>query len=110
MPFYEYKCAACGHEFEEFQKITDKPVKTCPECKKRKVRRLISQTSFVLKGSGWYVTDYARKGESSAANGDNGAKKDSGEKKAESKKTDTQKAEAKKDKPKTDTSSATTHH
>jgi putative FmdB family regulatory protein len=61
MPFYEYMCEACGHEFEEFQKITDKPVRTCPECGKRRVKRLISQTSFVLKGSGWYVTDYAKK-------------------------------------------------
>lgn len=61
MPFYEYECRACGHAFEEFQKITDKPVRTCPECGSRSLRKLISRTSFVLKGSGWYVTDYARK-------------------------------------------------
>jgi putative FmdB family regulatory protein len=61
MPIYEYRCDGCGHQFEEFQKITDAPVRTCPECGRRKVRRLISQTSFVLKGDGWYVTDYARK-------------------------------------------------
>jgi putative FmdB family regulatory protein len=105
MPFYEYQCQACGHEFEEFQKITDKPVKTCPECKKRKVRRLISQTSFVLKGSGWYVTDYARKGASSSAGG-NGDKNGSGEKKTEPKKAESKKTEPKKDKPKAETSSA----
>ncbi len=108
MPFYEYQCEACGHEFEEFQKITDKPVKTCPECKKRKVRRLISQTSFVLKGSGWYVTDYARKGAS--ASGDSGAcgsKKDSG---TEAKKPEAKKDTPKKDAPKTEASSASTHH
>ena len=64
MPVYEYECTACGHQFEEFQKITDKPIRTCPACKKRKVRKLISQTTFVLKGSGWYVTDYGRKGSS----------------------------------------------
>ena len=98
MPFYEYQCEACGHEFEEFQKITDRPVKTCPECKKRRVRRLISQTSFVLKGSGWYVTDYARKGASSSSGG-NGGKKGSTETK-----TETKKAEPKKDSPKTGTS------
>ena len=52
MPIYEYACAACGHQFEEWQKITDKPVKTCPKCKAKKVERLISQTSFQLKGGG----------------------------------------------------------
>lgn len=62
MPVYEYECTACGHQFEEFQKISDKPIRTCPACKKRKVRKLISQSTFVLKGSGWYVTDYGRKG------------------------------------------------
>ncbi len=108
MPFYEYKCDACGHEFEEFQKITDRPVKTCPECRKRRVRRLISQTSFVLKGSGWYVTDYARKGAS--ASGGSGGKNGSGEKKAETRKDESKKTETKKDAPKTGTSSASAHH
>ena len=65
MPIYEYGCEHCG-VFEEMQRITDAPLSKCPKCK-RKVRRLISQTSFQLKGSGWYVTDYARKS--------NGAKK-----------------------------------
>ena len=59
MPVYEYECQACGHEFEREQRITDDPVKTCPACKKRKVRRLISQTSFVLKGGGWYSDLYS---------------------------------------------------
>ncbi len=108
MPFYEYKCDACGHEFEEFQKITDRPVKTCPECRKRRVRRLISQTSFVLKGSGWYVTDYARKGAS--ASGSSGGKNGSGEKKTETGKAESKKTETKKDAPKTGTSSASAHH
>lgn len=69
MPIYEYACEHCG-VFEEMQRITDPPLAKCPKCK-RKVRRLISQTSFQLKGSGWYVTDYARKG-----NGGGSAKKD----------------------------------
>jgi len=60
MPIYEYACEHCG-VFEEMQRITDPPLAKCPKCK-RKVRRLISQTSFQLKGSGWYVTDYARAG------------------------------------------------
>ncbi len=61
MPTYEYLCKACGHEFERVQRITDDKVKTCPECKKRQVERLISQTSFVLKGGGWYSDLYASK-------------------------------------------------
>jgi putative FmdB family regulatory protein len=68
MPIYEYRCEHCG-DFEEMQRITDPPLARCPKCK-RKVRRLISNTSFQLKGSGWYVTDYARAG------GGNGGKKD----------------------------------
>ena len=58
MPIYEYRCEKCG-EFEYSQRITDPALQRCPTCK-RKVRRLISNTSFQLKGSGWYVTDYAR--------------------------------------------------
>ncbi len=59
MPIYEYKCNKCG-VFEVMQKITDAPFKKCPTCKGR-AERLISSTSFVLKGSGWYATDYAKK-------------------------------------------------
>ena len=59
MPIYEYRCSKCG-EFEATQKIKDKLLSRCPTCK-GKVKRLISNTSFQLKGSGWYVTDYARK-------------------------------------------------
>jgi putative FmdB family regulatory protein len=58
MPTYEYRCEHCG-DFEEIQRITDPPLTRCPQCRRR-VRRLISSTSFQLKGSGWYVTDYAR--------------------------------------------------
>ncbi len=54
MPIYEYECQACGHRFEEWQKMSDDPIKVCPKCKKRKVEKLISQTSFQLKGGGWY--------------------------------------------------------
>jgi putative FmdB family regulatory protein len=58
MPTYEYLCTACGHEFEEVQKISDPAVERCPKCKKKKAQRLISQGNFILKGGGWYVTDY----------------------------------------------------
>src|SRR5262249_17724680 len=60
MPIYEYRCEKCG-DFEQTQRISDPPLDRCPTCR-RKVRRLISHTSFQLKGSGWYVTDYARAG------------------------------------------------
>lgn len=59
MPTYEYACKACGHEFEREQRITDKPVKKCPSCGAMQAKRLISRTSFVLKGSGWYNDLYA---------------------------------------------------
>ena len=61
MPVYEYRCGKCGHEFEELQRITEDPIRKCPQCGKPAVERLISKTSFVLKGSGWYATDYGRK-------------------------------------------------
>jgi putative FmdB family regulatory protein len=66
MPVYEYECAACGHQFEEWQKINDKPVKTCPKCSAEKVERLISQTAFHLKGGGWYSDLYSSKGKGSS--------------------------------------------
>jgi putative FmdB family regulatory protein len=59
MPIYEYKCRRCG-DFEVTQRITEKPLSRCPTCKGR-VKKLISNTSFQLKGTGWYITDYARK-------------------------------------------------
>jgi putative FmdB family regulatory protein len=59
MPIYEYLCEKCEHEFEREQRITDPPVKTCPKCRSRKVKKLISRTSFVLKGSGWYSDLYS---------------------------------------------------
>lgn len=62
MPIYEYQCRKCG-AFEVTQRITDPPLQRCPECRS-KVTKLISQTSFQLKGSGWYVTDYASRGRS----------------------------------------------
>jgi putative FmdB family regulatory protein len=80
MPIYEYACAACGHQFEEWQKMSDKPVRTCPKCKARKVERLISQTSFKLKGGGWYSDLYAGPKPNGAK--DQGSSKDSTTKEA----------------------------
>lgn len=60
MPIYEYNCPKCG-DFDQMQKITDEPLKKCPTCKAR-VTKMISNPAFHLKGAGWYVTDYGRKG------------------------------------------------
>ena len=77
MPIYEYHCGKCG-EFETMQRMSDKPLTKCPTCR-GKVTKLISSTTFHLKGSGWYITDYARKGESGSGKA---------EKKSEDKKSD----------------------
>lgn len=91
MPIYEYLCKKCGHKFERIQKFSDPLVKKCPECG-GKVEQVISAPAVQFKGSGWYVTDYAKKGnsssksdsksESSDAKSDSG--KDSGSKKEDS--------------------------
>ena len=65
MPIYEYYCKGCGKKFERLQKISDKPLTSCPQCGKR-VKRLISQTSFSLKGEGWYKDGYAKGGKKEA--------------------------------------------
>jgi len=96
MPLYEYQCKKCGHRFERIQKFSDPPVKKCPECG-GKVEQLLSAPAVQFKGSGWYVTDYA--------------KKPSGASKSESKSDSDGKSESSKDsgkkesKPKTDSSS-----
>ena len=59
MPTYEYECQNCGHKFEKFQYMTDKPIKMCPKCDKSKAKRLISAGSgIIFKGNGFYQTDY----------------------------------------------------
>jgi putative FmdB family regulatory protein len=67
MPLYEYKCDACGATFELIQKFSDPPAGTCQKCGQGPVQKLLSSPAFHLKGSGWYVTDYARKGGDPAA-------------------------------------------
>lgn len=61
MPIYEYACSDCFHEFEVMQKMSDEPVKACPECGKERAKRLVSAPKFKLKGSGWYETDFKNK-------------------------------------------------
>jgi putative FmdB family regulatory protein len=94
MPLYEYQCDACGHRFEVIQKFSDPPVEHCVKCGGA-VHKLLSSPAIQFKGSGWYITDYARAGKSdggakssdAAAGGSSGESKSDakGESKAESK-------------------------
>lgn len=86
MPTYEYRCDACGHEFEKFQSITADPVKKCPECGKKKVQRLIGTgAALVFKGSGFYATDYRSSSYRADAKKDKPSSESSGESKSETK-------------------------
>jgi putative FmdB family regulatory protein len=83
MPLYEYKCDACGKHFEKIQKFSDPLETVCPHCGKGPVHKQISSPAIQFKGSGWYITDYAKK--SSAAAGDSKETKDSTDGSKESK-------------------------
>jgi putative FmdB family regulatory protein len=61
MPIYEYRCFACGHHLEALQKMSEGPLRKCPDCGKSQLRRLVSASRFRLKGSGWYETDFKNK-------------------------------------------------
>jgi len=98
MPIYEYQCKKCG-EFEVTQRITEAPLKQCPTCRGR-VTKLISSTSFQLKGGGWYVTDYGRKdsaGTATASESKSGDAKSDEPKTGESKRADSKSGDAKAD-------------
>lgn len=58
MPFYEYQCSSCGHHHEELQKVSDPPLRKCPDCGRNTLKRLMSAPAFRLKGGGWYETDF----------------------------------------------------
>ena len=88
MPLYEYECKKCGHRFEKIQKFSDRMVKKCPECGGQ-VEQMISAPAVQFKGSGWYVTDYAKKSSSPGSSGNS----------------DSSSKEKKDDKPKSESSS-----
>jgi len=80
MPLYEYECKKCHHRFEKIQKFSDPHVKRCPECG-GSIEQVISAPAVQFKGSGWYVTDYAKKSpaassSSNSSNGDSSSKKE----------------------------------
>lgn len=103
MPHYDYRCDACEHEFEEYQSITAKPLRKCPECGRPKLRRLIGPgAAIVFKGSGFYKTDYRSESYKKAAASDTAAEspKSSDSKPAESKSTNGKSADSGSAKPK----------
>jgi len=87
MPLYEYQCDACGARFELIRKFSDPPLEVCPTCGKGPVQKLISSPAFQFKGSGWYITDYARK---SGGGDSKGGESRSGESKRSDSKSDNQ--------------------
>jgi len=98
MPLYEYQCRKCKHRFEKIQKFTDRPIKKCPECG-GPVEQLLSAPAVQFKGSGWYVTDYPKKGAAAHASDtefDSGSKESKDKKGTKESKPD--------DKPKSETS------
>ena len=90
MPLYEYECEACGQRFEVIRKFSDPPLEVCTLCGKGPVIRQVSSPAFQFKGTGWYITDYAKKGEGSKGDG----------------KSDAGKADAKSESPKSDSGSS----
>jgi putative FmdB family regulatory protein len=83
MPLYEYQCKKCGHRFEKIQKFSDKMVKKCPECG-GPVEQMISAPAVQFKGSGWYVTDYAKKSSSPGSSGSDAGSRDKTDEKSKS--------------------------
>ena len=84
MPIYDYQCKKCGHRFEKIQGFSDPEVKECPQCS-GEVERLLSAPAVQFKGSGWYVTDYAKKGGGSSSAGSSNDSGSSSEKPTEKK-------------------------
>lgn len=72
MPLYEYQCSSCEKIFEVMQKFSDEPIKECADCG-GSVSKLMSRSSFALKGTGWYTSDYKRKGGSDGSAGSSGS-------------------------------------
>lgn len=109
MPIYEYQCDACGKRFEQIQKFSDASPEVCQHCGKGPVQRLLSSPAIQFKGSGWYITDYAKKsGSDAGSTGDNAEKADKGEKREKSESSSTSEKTESKPAATTETKSSST--
>jgi putative FmdB family regulatory protein len=88
MPTYDYQCQKCDFEFEREQRITEDPIKTCPKCKSRKAKRLLSASNFILKGGGWYADGYGSSGGKKSADDGGSAESSPASSKSESSSSD----------------------
>jgi putative FmdB family regulatory protein len=93
MPVYTYRCESCGVQFERHQSFQDAPLKTCPECRKKSLKKVITPTRIIFKGSGFYATDHR----SSSGNSTRESKPEKTEKKEESKPSETKGSEKSKE-------------
>ena len=93
MPLYEYQCDACGNRFEKIVKFSDPPLEECPTCG-GKVQKLLSSPAIQFKGSGWYITDYAKKSSSDSSSSSKAAAEKSADAKSDSAKSGSAKSDA----------------
>ena len=98
MPIYEYECKDCGHQFETIRKISAGPPDACPSCGEDKLQKLVSKAAFVLKGTGWYETDFKNKSADKKSD-DAGSSGDSKSSSSEAKKDDKSSSSTKEAKP-----------
>ena len=111
MPIYEYACVSCEHQFETIQRISEDPLKDCPECGKPKLKKLVSVAAFRLKGGGWYETDFKSGDKKNIAGDEKKNASDKGDEGGSSKSettTDSNKTDISKETGKSDTSASST--
>jgi putative FmdB family regulatory protein len=112
MPIYEYACASCDHHLEALQKISEDPLVFCPECGEESLRKMVSAAAFVLKGSGWYETDFKNSGkekpkDGKASDGQPASKNSSDTKSGEGASGDTKSSDSKSSESKSESSKST---
>jgi putative FmdB family regulatory protein len=112
MPIYEYACASCDHHLEALQKMSEDPLVFCPECGEESLRKMVSAAAFVLKGSGWYETDFKNSGkekpkDTKASDGQPASKNSSDTKSGDGASGDTKSSDSKSSESKSESSKST---
>ena len=112
MPIYEYACASCDHHLEALQKISEDPLIFCPECGEESLKKMVSAAAFVLKGSGWYETDFKNSGkekpkDAKASDGQSDPKKSGDTKSGDGASSDTKSSDSKSSESKSESSKST---